>query len=108
MIVIAHSIQTVFASSDAWGYAASSLVLMTFCMKRMVPLRIVAICSNLAFFAYGLLLHLMPILLLHALLMPINLVRLLQAAKVTIGRRPSWAWPVDQLARVWSQARGGP
>ena len=66
MISIAHGIRTVFASSDAWGYAASSLVLMTFCMQRMVPLRIVAICSNLAFFTYGLLLHLMPILLLHA------------------------------------------
>lgn len=108
MISISHSIAAAFASSDAWGYAASSLVLMTFCMKRMVPLRMVAICSNLAFFAYGLLLHLMPILLLHALLLPINVVRLLQATEMTIGLRLSRgrAWPFDQVARVWSQARG--
>ena len=105
MISIAHGIRTVFASSDAWGYAASSLVWMTFCMQRMVPLRIVAICSNLAFFTYGLLLHLMSILLLHALLMPINVVRLVQAAKVKIELRPRRAWPFGQVARVWSQSR---
>jgi hypothetical protein len=75
-------------------------------MKWMVPLRIVAICSNLAFFTYGLLLHLMPILLLHTLLIPINVVRLLQGAKVQIGLRPGRAWPFDQVARAWSQARG--
>lgn len=77
---------------------------MTFCMQRMVPLRIVAICSNLAFLAYCPLLHLMPILVLHALLMPINIVRLLQALRVTIDLRP---WRFDRVARVWSQARGG-
>ena len=108
MISFSHSIHTVFVSSDAWGYAASSLVLMTFCMKRMLPLRIVAICSNLAFFTYGLLLHLMPILLLHALLLPINVVRLLQAAEVTNGLRLAWPRPFDQVARAWSQARGAP
>jgi hypothetical protein len=106
MISFSHSIHTVFASSDAWGYAASSLVLMTFCMKRMVPLRIVAICSNLAFFTYGLLLHLMPILLLHALLIPVNVVRLLQAAEVTNGFRLTWPRPFDQVARAGSQPRG--
>jgi hypothetical protein len=104
MVSISHSIYRAFASSEAWGYAASSLVLMTFCMKRMVPLRIVAICSNFAFFTYGLLLHLMPILLLHALLMPINIVRLLQAARVTIDL-PLWRF--DQVVRAWSQPRGG-
>ena len=50
--------------------------------------------------------NLMPILLLHTLLIPINVVRLLQAAKVQIGLRPGRAWPFDRVARAWSQARG--
>jgi hypothetical protein len=77
-------------------------------MKRMVPLRVVAICSNVAFFTYGLLLHLMPILLLHALLMPINVVRLCQAAAVRITLPPSWARPFGQVGRALTGTRGGP
>jgi hypothetical protein len=61
---------------DALGYLASSLVLATFCMRSMYALRFVAISSNLAFMAYGFLGDLMPILLLHAALLPVNIVRL--------------------------------
>jgi hypothetical protein len=35
------------------GFLASALVLAAFGMKDMVNLRIVAICSNFAFIAYG-------------------------------------------------------
>jgi len=31
-------------SSDAIGYLASALVLAAFCMKEMIPLRVVAVC----------------------------------------------------------------
>lgn len=48
-------------------------------MKDMVNLRIVAICSNFAFIAYALLLHLLPILVLHVVLLPLNGWRLVQA-----------------------------
>ena len=40
-------------ASDAIGYLASALVLAAFCMKEMIPLRVVAICSNIAFLVYG-------------------------------------------------------
>lgn len=66
---------------DACGYVASGLVLAAFYMKDMVPLRIVALSSNLAFIAYGLALGLTPIWLLHALLLPLNGYRLLEAAR---------------------------
>ena len=39
---------------DAVGYLASMLVIAAFGMRAMVPLRVLAVCSNLAFFAYGL------------------------------------------------------
>lgn len=64
---------------DVLGYLASALVVLTFYMKEMAPLRIVALCSNVCFLGYGLALHLGPVLLLHAILIPINVVRLLQA-----------------------------
>ncbi len=44
--------------SGAIGFVASALVLGAFGMKDMVNLRIVAICSNIAFIAYALVLSL--------------------------------------------------
>ncbi len=66
---------------DLCGYVASGLVLAAFYMKDMVPLRLAALASNLAFMAYGLALDLTPIWLLHALLVPLNGWRLVQAAR---------------------------
>jgi hypothetical protein len=61
---------------DLLGFAASATVLATFCMTRMLPLRLLAIMSNILFGAYGYLDHLYPVLLLHLLLLPVNCVRL--------------------------------
>jgi hypothetical protein len=58
------------------GYVAASLVLATFCAKRMVSLRALAISSNLAFIIYGSAAHLWPILMLHAIMLPLNVIRL--------------------------------
>ena len=57
------------------GYLASALVLATFCMRDMVALRCLAIASNLAFITYGALADLGPVLVLHLLLLPVNVVR---------------------------------
>lgn len=70
------------------GYLASLLVLATFCMRDMVPLRVLAIASNVAFIGYALLLGIGPVLLLHALLLPMNIHRLLQALRERPGYRP--------------------
>jgi hypothetical protein len=63
---------------DPIGYVAATLVLATFCMRSMRTLRWVAIASNLAFMAYAFLADLGPVFVLHALLLPINVGRLLQ------------------------------
>ena len=60
------------------GYLASLLVFSTFYMKTMIPLRCVAIASNFAFIAYGFFGRLYPVLILHLLLLPLNVMRLLQ------------------------------
>ena len=66
---------------ESIGYLASLLVLATFCMSAMVPLRTVAIASNVAFIGYAALAGISPVLLLHALLLPMNAYRLLQAVR---------------------------
>lgn len=60
------------------GYLASLLVFCTFYMKTMLPLRCVAITSNLAFMAYGLTGGLYPVFFLHMVLLPLNCLRLYQ------------------------------
>src|SRR5262245_5408449 len=60
------------------GYLASLLVFCTFYMKTMIPLRTVAIASNLAFITYGLAGRLYPVLALHCVLLPLNFLRLQQ------------------------------
>ena len=63
---------------DILGYCASAAVLATFCMSTMIPLRIIALASNILFCAYGYFDHLYPVLALHLILFPVNLYRLLQ------------------------------
>jgi CRP/FNR family cyclic AMP-dependent transcriptional regulator len=67
------------------GWVSAVLVFSSFFMRTMIPLRMVAICSNVAFIAYALLgVHegvfgrVMPILALHTALLPLNVVRLRQ------------------------------
>jgi hypothetical protein len=66
---------------DAIGYLAACLVFAAFGMKEMIPLRLVALCSNLAFIIYALGLELTPVWLLHAGLLPLNGWRLWQAVR---------------------------
>lgn len=65
--------------TDGMGYVAASLVLATFCAKRMVSLRALAISSNVAFLTYGLAAQLWPIVMLHAIMLPLNVIRLRDA-----------------------------
>ena len=67
--------------SDLNGYVASSLVLLTFLVKDMRLLRTVAIFSNLAFITYGTIEWLPPVLFLHLVLLPLNIVRLAEAIR---------------------------
>ena len=67
------------------GWVSAVLVFSSFFMKTMVPLRTVAICSNVSFITYALLGlkygifgRVLPILVLHAALLPLNVVRLRQ------------------------------
>ena len=67
---------------EAAGYLASALVLATFCMKTMIPLRCAAVCSNVAFIVYGFYDIVYPVLVLHAILLPLNVWRGVQMLRL--------------------------
>jgi hypothetical protein len=62
--------------TEMLGYAASAAVFATFLMRTMFPLRLVAIASNLLFISYAYLANIHPVLVLHTVLLPINILRL--------------------------------
>ncbi len=70
---------------DFLGYAASASVLITFCMSTMVPLRVIAIGSNILFISFGALAHIYPVLVLHVVLLPVNITRLIQLQRLIKG-----------------------
>lgn len=60
------------------GWFAAALVLTSFYLKTISSLRLMAATSNVAFIIYALKTGMAPVLVLHALLLPLNLYRLLQ------------------------------
>ena len=71
---------------EVLGYAASAAVLATFCMSTMIPLRMLALGSNVLFIAYGYVDHLYPVFMLHAILFPVNALRLVQFQRIAQSR----------------------
>lgn len=68
---------------DVAGYVAAILVFLTFYMKTMIPLRLVGICSNCVFIIYAYFGTLYPVLILHIILLPLNLLRLREMLRLT-------------------------
>jgi len=64
------------------GYIASLLVLGTFGMRTMMPLRIVALASNIALLAYSALSGDLLVFLLQLVLFPLNLWRLIEIIRM--------------------------
>ncbi len=82
-------------SVDMIGWLAGSLVLATFYLRSMVPLRCVALASNVAFITYGVMADALPILVLHSLLLPMNLWRLYELQRLhqrMLGKPPAAAF----------------
>jgi CRP/FNR family transcriptional regulator, cyclic AMP receptor protein len=80
------------------AWVAALLVFSSFFMKTMIPLRVVAIASNVAFISYalfglkyGIFGRVYPILVLHSALLPLNVVRLREMKRLieTVNRANS-------------------
>jgi hypothetical protein len=68
---------------DLLGFTAAALTLLTFSQKTMLPMRISAIGANVCFVLYGALGALYPVLVLHLILMPVNIKRLIDCCAMS-------------------------
>ena len=65
------------------GVVAAALYLTSYSMKSMLPLRALAVASNVFFIAYGIVQSALPELVLHSVLLPLNASRLWEIRKLT-------------------------
>src|SRR5262245_40721089 len=64
------------------GYVGSVLMFLTFFMKTMIPLRIIAICANVFMITYTAAAGVVPVLVLQSCLLPVNTWRLIQMKRL--------------------------
>jgi hypothetical protein len=81
---------------DLLGWVASLLTLITFAQTNMLPLRVTAILANVFFIAYGAMGHVLPVLTLHAILLPLNSARLIAHVGTTSVARRSMVASASQ------------
>jgi CRP/FNR family cyclic AMP-dependent transcriptional regulator len=74
---------------EAIGFCGTACAIAADAMRRMLPLRIVAVLSSLFFLAYGALIGSAPMLAMELILLPINGFRLLELLRER--RRPTAA-----------------
>lgn len=83
---------------DFVGWTAATLMVATFSCRDALWMRRLAVCTNLAFIAYGLLASLAPVLALHTLLLPINVWRYWQCTHTRPTREPAPDQPTKPSA----------
>lgn len=89
------------------GWTAALLTLLTFVCVDMRRLRLLALAGNAAFIAYGTAAELLPVLVLHLALVPVNLWRLNQAFQQRVSSSSDLQAPVpglDEAVRAGPQA----
>ena len=77
-----HALAVLEHPGELAGYLAACFTVATYSMRTMIPLRISGICANCLFITYGYLAAAYPNLLLHAILLPLNIVRLYQMMRL--------------------------
>lgn len=94
--------------SDGMGWLAAGSTLAAFCCQEMTRLRVFAIVANLGFIGFGWMGGVWPVLALHAVLLPLNLVRWRQAVVRArqAGPRPAQPAMMSRCSRDdWDDGR---
>ncbi|HEY9550200.1 MAG TPA: hypothetical protein VIR45_11920 [Kiloniellaceae bacterium] len=73
-------------AGDLSGWLAAALTLMAFSMKSMMALRMLAIAANVCFILYGAMSWAYPVLVLHVVLLPCNVLRLCELWRQSSGQ----------------------
>ncbi len=84
---------------DALGWMAALATLACFASSEMLRLRILALVANVAFVAYATQAGLLPVLVLHLALAPVNAWRLWQLVRLRLSERPCGPPPASLPAR---------
>jgi len=82
---------------EIFGWAAAVLTFLTYYQKTMVRLRMLGILSNICFIAWGIAFEVYPVLVLHAVLLPVNLFRFVQIQRMKRGAAKAAAGLVSPL-----------
>jgi hypothetical protein len=90
---------SLLGSIDLMGWAAAGVTMMTFACQDMRRLRVLALLANAAFIAYGAMAMLLPVLVLHLILAPINLLRLWSLRRAATPLEAAPAEPPPAAAR---------
>jgi CRP-like cAMP-binding protein len=72
-----------FGLGETLGLLGVAFCVASFAVKSMIPLRALSIAGNVCFIAYGIVESLLPSLVLNAVLLPMNALRLRQIAKMS-------------------------
>lgn len=75
--------------TDLMGWSAASLTLLAFTMRDVRRLRMASLAASLCFIVYGATTAAWPVLALHAVLLPVNLLRLLELQRAGGAVGPS-------------------
>jgi hypothetical protein len=81
------------------GLIAGALIVISSFLRTMIPLRWLAVASNVGFVLYGALHPSLPMLLLHATLLPINIFRAREMVRLT--KRVRAAAKASDLSGIW-------
>jgi hypothetical protein len=87
---------------DLCGFAAALLTLGAFVQRAMLPMRATAVGANVCFIFYGAIGHFVPVLALHLILLPINVLRLGQEVRAVrkAANRPNPRSPMTTADRM--------
>ena len=80
------------------GWIGAAATFSAFSLRTMLPLRSLAVTANAAFVSYGYFAGVVPVLVLHAALLPLNLLRLVEILRL---RRRAIATRADAHAFDW-------
>lgn len=96
---------------EALGWLGAAATFAAYSCRTMLPLRIIAVTANACFLSYGTLAGVLPMMVLHAALLPLNVIRLVQLlrlrrrARASLGRDAEFAW-IARVARPRRYAAG--
>ena len=80
------------------GFIGGGLTVVTLAMRTMVPLRVVAIASNIFQISFGALAGVAPMLIQHSILLPLNAYRLYEQMRLVEKVRKA---TVEDLSMNW-------